>query len=264
MPDRSKGQIRVILHATDFSPASGPAFAKAVELARANRAALLLAHVVSPVVIGEGYVSSELYAEISASGRAYAAKELAALVARAKKAGVAARPVLLEGIAHEQIARAARSRRADMIVIGTHGRTGLVKLFLGSVASRVISSARCPVMTVRGTSRPTRAAANLAMAALLAGGLLAGAPAAAQAPKDAAAEGARLFQVHGCYGCHTIGKMGTPIAPDLSKVGTKHDTAYFVSWIKDPSSQRETAHMPAIKMTDAEAQALAAFLSSQR
>ena len=57
---------------------------------------------------------------------------------------------LLEGIAHEQIARAARARRADLIVIGTHGRTGVAKLFLGSVAGRVVSIAHCPVMTVRG------------------------------------------------------------------------------------------------------------------
>ena len=53
-------------------------------------------------------------------------------------------------MAHEQIARAAKSKKADLIVIGTHGRTGLAKFFLGSVASRVVAAAPCPVLTVRG------------------------------------------------------------------------------------------------------------------
>ena len=61
-----------------------------------------------------------------------------------------ARPLVLEGVAHDQIARTARSKRADMVVIGTHGRTGLAKFFLGSVAARVVAQATCPVLTVRG------------------------------------------------------------------------------------------------------------------
>ena len=145
-------KLRVVLHPSDFSRASGAAFAKAVDLAKANRAELLLVHVLSPVVpfVGDGYVSPEIYGDLEASARAWGNKELGALAAKAKKGGVRVRSLRLEGVAHEQIVRAARSRRADMIVIGTHGRTGLAKLFLGSVAGRVVSSARCPVMTVRG------------------------------------------------------------------------------------------------------------------
>jgi nucleotide-binding universal stress UspA family protein len=152
MPERAGRRLRVILHATDFSRASGPAFVKALELARSTGAELLLAHVLSPVILDVGYgsVSGELYQQVEGSNRAYGDKELASLVAKAKKAGVRAKPLLLTGTAHEQIAKAARARRADMIVIGTHGRTGLARLFVGSVASRVVSSAPCPVMTVRG------------------------------------------------------------------------------------------------------------------
>ncbi len=58
--------------------------------------------------------------------------------------------MLLEGVAHEQIVRAARARRADLIVVGTHGRSGLARFFLGSVAGRVVATATCPVLTVRG------------------------------------------------------------------------------------------------------------------
>ena len=146
-------RIRRILHPSDFSKASGAAFTKAVELAKTNRADLVLLHVLAPplpLMAGDGYVSPQVYEDLEQSARAYASKELAGLVAKAKKAGVRANAVLRDGIAHEQIVRASRSPLADMIVIGTHGRTGLAKLFLGSVAGRVVSTAKCPVMTVRG------------------------------------------------------------------------------------------------------------------
>ena len=143
---------RRILHPSDFSSASGAAFKKAVELAKADRAELMITHVLSPVapIAGEGYVSPKTYEEIAASSRAWAQKQLDKLLARAKQAGVRAKGYVLEGVAHDQIARLARSRRADLIVMGTHGRSGLAKLFLGSVAGRVIASAPCPVLTVRG------------------------------------------------------------------------------------------------------------------
>ena len=144
--------IRRIVHPSDFSPASRAAFAKAVELARANRAELILAHVVDAVMpLGpDGYIAPNVYEDIQKSARAYAQRKLAALVERAKQGRVRATPLLLEGGAFQGILRAAKSRRADMIVMGTHGRTGLAKLFLGSVAERVVASASCPVLTVRG------------------------------------------------------------------------------------------------------------------
>ena len=145
-------RIRRILHATDFSPASRAAFARAVEMAKASRAELLLVHVMSPIVIpvGEGYISADVYNTIEASTRGASQKQLRTLLARARKAGARARTLLLDGIAHERIVRAARANRADVIVIGTHGRTGLARFFLGSVAARVLAIARCPVLTVRG------------------------------------------------------------------------------------------------------------------
>jgi nucleotide-binding universal stress UspA family protein len=53
-------------------------------------------------------------------------------------------------VTHEQIVRYARKKRADLIVMGTHGRSGLKRALLGSVASRVLAATRCPVLTVRG------------------------------------------------------------------------------------------------------------------
>jgi nucleotide-binding universal stress UspA family protein len=143
--------IRRILHPSDFSSASRAAFAKAVALAKQNRAQLIVAHVLTPMLaVGDGAISADTYAELEAAGRRYGTRQLDALTRRAKKAGVRARGLLLDGTAAEQIVRAARRQRADLIVIGTHGRTGFARFFLGSVASRVMSHAACPVMTVRG------------------------------------------------------------------------------------------------------------------
>ncbi len=145
-------RIRRVLHPSDFSRASGAAFTKAVEMAKTNRAELLVVHVLTPVIpmVGDGYVSPKVYEEIEATARSQAQAQLDRLVARAKKAGVRVRSLLMQGVPHEQITRAARSKRADLVVIGTHGRTGLAKFFLGSVAARVVSIAPCPVLTVRG------------------------------------------------------------------------------------------------------------------
>lgn len=144
--------VRRILHPTDFSRASGAAFLKAVALAKESRAELLLVHVLLPPTpfIGDGYVSPKTYEELEAAARRSAQRELAKVAARAQKAKARVKAVLVEGVPYDRIARVARSKRADLIVMGTHGRSGLSKFFLGSVAERVIARAPCPVLTVRG------------------------------------------------------------------------------------------------------------------
>ena len=72
------------------------------------------------------------------------------LLAKAKTARVRARGMLVGGVAHEQIVRAAKRQKAGVIIMGTHGRTGVARFFLGSVAARVAATAPCPVLTVRG------------------------------------------------------------------------------------------------------------------
>lgn len=142
---------RRILHPSDFSSASRAAFRKAVELAKQNRAELVVAHVLAPVVpVADGYISAKAYQDMEAAGRRYGKKHLDALVGKARAARVRARGLLLEGIVSDRIVRAAKAQRADTIVMGTHGRTGLSRFILGSVASRVVAHAACPVLTVRG------------------------------------------------------------------------------------------------------------------
>jgi universal stress protein A len=145
-------RIRRILYATDYSKASGRACDEAVELARQNRAELLVVHVVEPIpyAAGEEFGGAELYLKLEDATKREAQTSMAKLMRRLQKSKVKARSLLLRGSAHDQIVNAAKSKRADMIVIGTHGRTGLSKLFMGSVAGKVVSAATCPVVTVRG------------------------------------------------------------------------------------------------------------------
>jgi nucleotide-binding universal stress UspA family protein len=143
---------RRILHPTDFSKASGTAFTRALADARAGRSHVVLVHVLAPVipVAGEGYVSPSVYEQMTESARRWAQKQMDRLLAKARAARVRARGLILEGVAHEQIVRAAKQQRAGVIIMGTHGRTGVARFFLGSVAARVAATAPCPVLTVRG------------------------------------------------------------------------------------------------------------------
>jgi mono/diheme cytochrome c family protein len=92
--------------------------------------------------------------------------------------------------------------------------------------------------------------------------LFVGTSAIAQERAPVVAEGKKLFVEQGCYGCHTVAGMGTPIAPDLSRIGGKYPESYLQRWLRDPSVQKPTAHMPKIALTEAEVQALAAYLAS--
>lgn len=80
--------------------------------------------------------------------------------------------------------------------------------------------------------------------------------------QDRAQDGRRMFMEQGCYGCHTVGKVGTPIGPDLSHVGAKYSETYLKNWLRDPQKQRPAAHMPKLELTEPQIAVLAAFLAS--
>jgi nucleotide-binding universal stress UspA family protein len=143
---------RPILHASDFSSASAPAFRKAVALAKGMRRPLLVMHVMSPVTDITGdmwYVPRQLEDELHRRIERVARRSLERLLRHARDARVRVAGLLRDGIVPEQIVKVARARHAEMIVMGTHGRTGLSRMLVGSVASRVVTQASCPVMTVR-------------------------------------------------------------------------------------------------------------------
>jgi nucleotide-binding universal stress UspA family protein len=144
-------KARRVLHPSDFSTVSNAAFAKAVDVAKDDGAELLVAHVLVPIgpIVGDGYVSPRTFEDLERAAREQAQKRLDALVSRARKAGVRASSMLVEGVPWQEVVRLVKGKRIDLVVMGTHGRSGLAKFFLGSVAERVVASSPCPVLTVR-------------------------------------------------------------------------------------------------------------------
>ena len=137
--------IRRILHPTDFSPASINALAWAVKLAKQHQAELLLVHALPP--------PTPIF-EAESQARPQAESAMSELMVKVRKENVSVKRLLLKGTTSidKQIIQSARILRADLIVMGTHGRTGISRLFVGSVASRVVARAHCPVLVVRGRS----------------------------------------------------------------------------------------------------------------
>jgi nucleotide-binding universal stress UspA family protein len=140
----------------DFSDEAGIAAAHAVALARRHAAALTLIHVESaadPLTLGiapDGGampVYQQLHDEALAAGRARLDERAAALAAAH---GIAIETAVAAGFPEETLAALARERRVDLLAIGTHGRTGLGRALLGSVAEKVVRLATGAVLVARG------------------------------------------------------------------------------------------------------------------
>ena len=144
--------VRTILLPTDFSECADCALPYATDLARAWRARLLCLHVVEPLMPAVGYapVAEPLPApDVSGQLEAAAVAELPKLAAREECAGLDVEEVLAHGDAAAEIVRVARERGADLIVISSHGRTGLGRMLFGSTAESVVRHAHCPVLVVK-------------------------------------------------------------------------------------------------------------------
>ena len=141
-----------ILHPTDFSECAALAEQQALALAqRLGGEIILFQALVEAPLYGEGLLNAREAQKVYDAQRTWAEQSLAARAAQLGQAGVTARWRVSVGVPFEEIVKAAQEERADMIVIGTHGRGGLNSLLLGSVAERVIRTAPCPVLTVRQT-----------------------------------------------------------------------------------------------------------------
>jgi universal stress protein A len=145
-------RVRRIVHPTDFSPASGPAFRKATELAKENAATLTIVHVLPILpVVGDAFIPPATIDEMMRGQRAQAEKTMGRLVKRARTAGAKVTGVVADnGAVPDAIVRFTKRQRADLIVMGTHGYGFLARTLLGSVAERVVSKAPAPVMLIRG------------------------------------------------------------------------------------------------------------------
>jgi universal stress protein A len=142
-------QFRRIVCPTDFSPTAGAAQRYAASLAQQYSAELVLLHVLPhPHYPLRGFGMAEAYPHLQEELHKRA-KERLAEAAKAIAPGISVRTELCDGDAYEQIVGFARDKKADLIVIGTHGHTGLKHALLGSTAERVVRLAECPVLTVR-------------------------------------------------------------------------------------------------------------------
>ena len=145
-----------ILVPVDGSPTSARGLREAIGFAKAQKARLQLVHVVDVHnAMLAGLESGATVADLSTALQRHGRRILAAAATRARKGGVASETVLLEtltGPAAEAIVRQARKWRADLIVIGTHGRRGLKRLVMGSDAEQIVRNAPAPVMLVRQPS----------------------------------------------------------------------------------------------------------------
>jgi len=139
-------QIRTIVHPTDFSEPSQAAWELACALARDYSARLLIVHVYSPPPV---YAPDGIAIPFPQEEPAALRARLAEL--RPSDQRIACEHFLLEGDPAEKILELAQKEHADLIVMGTHGTTGLARLLVGSVAESVLRKAPCPVLTVRAT-----------------------------------------------------------------------------------------------------------------
>lgn len=138
--------IKRILVPTDFSAASLKALDYAIEFASAHSAELLIVHVVGPIQHTR-FIPD--VSELLEHHRAEAAEKLAELEKKTRRRHPKCRCEVHFGVPYDVIANVATKSKADLIIIATHGYTGLYHLFLGSVAERVVRIASCPVLTVR-------------------------------------------------------------------------------------------------------------------
>lgn len=154
LPPEDGEPLRLILVPTDFSPGAEPALRLAARIARATGAEIVLLHVLDLMTPAVWAGSPDMGLWMDAAmvqdlqGRAEAA--IGVLAARLPRA----RTLIREGGPRSVILDVAAELKADLIVIGTHGRTGLEHLLIGSVAEHVVRYSRIPVLTVRRQHTP--------------------------------------------------------------------------------------------------------------
>lgn len=151
----SRNRIRRILLATDLAPASDNAVTWALDLASAHGAELVIISVIDPDELtrdGTGVPSTRsMRWDQVRDDRQEAAQRL---VARGRAAGVQASFMVWTGEPGESIVTAAASESADIVIVGSHGRSRIGRMVAGSVSDHVVRHAACPVLVVRANPEP--------------------------------------------------------------------------------------------------------------
>lgn len=141
-----------ILVPTDFSAHADEALDYAIELAKTLQARLTLLHVVHLTPLAMGDIGASGLVPYLEEMEADAQNRLQALLHRVHQEGLQGETAIVQGAPFQIIVDTAASKDIDLIVMGTHGRTGLTHVLMGSVAEKVVRLAPCPVLVTRGTS----------------------------------------------------------------------------------------------------------------
>jgi nucleotide-binding universal stress UspA family protein len=143
-------ELRRILVPTDFTETSDHALEWALDLAKRLGAALTVLHAYEIPIVG--FPDGAIIATPEIAGRIADASKAAleSVMAKIRDRGVAVDGVLREGVPWEEINAVSDAIDADLVVIGTHGRRGLTRALLGSVAENVVRTAKRPIVTIRG------------------------------------------------------------------------------------------------------------------
>jgi len=143
-------QIKTILFPTDFSQGARAAMDYAISLAQDYKARLILLYVIQDISIAEWYIPSSIAAaDLVEDMQKSATREMEKWAAEAAVKVKSVEKDVVRGVPFVEIIRTAKEKNADMIVIGTHGRTGIDHMLFGSTAEKVVRKSPCPVLTVR-------------------------------------------------------------------------------------------------------------------
>ena len=134
---------------TDFSSYADQALTEAIELARALNAHLMLLHVIQLMPLTVGEVPPEYFDTYLADLETDAQRQLQTALNRVHQAGLQGDRIITQGIPFQTIVDTAGEKKVDLIIMGTHGRTGLPYVLIGSVAEKVVRLAPCPVLVAR-------------------------------------------------------------------------------------------------------------------
>ena len=138
-----------VLVPLDFSAYAEQALDSAIALAQKLQARVTLLHVIQPPAVvnvaGGIWPSSTFLQDLEAAGT----RDMEGYLARVTAAGLAGEIVIVHGVPFQEILDTAKARQVDLIIMGTHGRTGLSHVLLGSVAEKVVRLAPCPVLIAR-------------------------------------------------------------------------------------------------------------------
>ena len=139
-----------ILVPIDFSPYADHALNYAIELATKLQADLTLLHVVDTMSWGVAHAESMIPPEVWQELQTGIEESMETFCDRVQDADLKGESLITRGAPFDIIINTAKDRGADLIIMGTHGRTGLTHVLMGSVAEKVVRLAPCPVLVTRG------------------------------------------------------------------------------------------------------------------